>query len=78
MRALYIADWDPDEEKVPFYSIEVMNEEVKILRPDHNFATETAIKEVAKALRKNIDEKVFDSILQKLSIEAQNFWNINK
>lgn len=51
-----------------------MNKEVKLLRPNHNFSTDNAINEVAKALRKNIDEELFDKILQKLPIEAKEFW----
>jgi uncharacterized protein (DUF2267 family) len=52
LRALYIAEWNPDEEIQPFSTIDEMNKEVKLLRPDHNFATETAILDVAKALEK--------------------------
>ena len=74
MRALYIADWDPEDKIIPFNSIEDMNKEVKLLRPDHNFSTDNAINEVAKALRKNVDEELFDKILQKLPVEAKNFW----
>jgi uncharacterized protein (DUF2267 family) len=76
MRALYIADWDTEEKIVPFNSIDQMNREVKLLRPDHNFSTDTAIHDVTKALRKNVDEELFDTILQKLPAEAQEFWKI--
>jgi uncharacterized protein (DUF2267 family) len=76
MRALYIADWDTEEKIVPFNSIDQMNREVKLLRPDHNFSTDTAIHDVTKALRKNVDEELFDSILLKLPAEAQEFWKI--
>ncbi len=77
LRALYIADWDPDETILPFDSVDYMNREVKLLRPDHNLSTETAIQEVAKALRKNVDEKIFNEMLNKLPAEARNFWEIN-
>jgi uncharacterized protein (DUF2267 family) len=76
MRALYIADWDTEEKIVPFNSIDQMNREVKLLRPDHNFSPDTAIHDVTKALRKNVDEELFDTILQKLPAEAQEFWKI--
>ena len=76
MRALYTIDWDPDEKIIPFSSMEEMNMEVKILRPNHNFATETAIQEVAKSIRKNVDLELFENTLKKLPVEAQNFWSI--
>jgi uncharacterized protein (DUF2267 family) len=76
LRALYIADWNPDEEILPFSSIEDMNKEVKLLRPDHNFATETAILDVAKALWMNVDKELFNNMLNKLPSEARTFWNI--
>jgi hypothetical protein len=36
------------------------------LRPLHNFAPETAVRDVAIALRRNIDETAFDRILATL------------
>jgi uncharacterized protein (DUF2267 family) len=48
LRALYIADWDPDEDKHPFGSLEAMNREVRPLRPGHNFAPDDAILCVAR------------------------------
>jgi len=46
-----------------FENREVMTEEVKSLRSDHNFSTETAIRDVASALRRHVDEDVFDQLL---------------
>lgn len=74
IRALYIADWDPDEPVVPFTSMEEMNSEVKLLRPDHNFATENAIEEVGMGLKKNVDMEKFESALKRLPAEAARFW----
>src|SRR5262245_33332072 len=54
-RALFVADWDVDEPKRPFEDRAVMTKEVQLLRPEHNFAPETAIHDVAGALRKNLD-----------------------
>lgn len=76
IRALYTPDWDPDEKTVPFGPMDEMNREVKQLRPSHNFATENAIQEVARALRKNVDAVKFDDMLKKLPAEAQNFWRV--
>lgn len=74
LRALFVTDWAVDEEKQPFQSREQMTEEVKALRGQHNFSTDTAIQDVAKALRRHVDEKVFDSVLAQLPKGAAEFW----
>ena len=76
LRALYIADWDPEEEILPFDSVENMNNEVRLLRPNHNFSTDTAILDVAKALRMNVDQELFFNMLNKLPEEARKFWDV--
>lgn len=74
LRALFVTDWNIDEEKKPFESREVMTREVKLLRENHNFSTETAIRDVAKALRRHVDEKTFDKLLAQLPKGAVEFW----
>jgi len=74
LRALFVSDWDVDEEKKLFTSLEEMTEEVKLLRKDHNFSTETEIKDVAKALRRQVDEEAFDNLLAQLPEGAMEFW----
>ncbi len=74
LRSLYTADWDPDEPRVPFGSMEIMNREVRLLRPDHNFATDTAIQDVGRALRKHVDAKTLANMLEKLPAKARDFW----
>src|SRR5512135_359601 len=51
LRAIFVADWDTDEARRPFEDRAVMTKEVRSLRADHNFAPETAIRDVAAALR---------------------------
>ncbi|WP_206171818.1 hypothetical protein [Thiorhodococcus mannitoliphagus] len=43
--------------------INAEKEEVKSLREKHNFSTETAIQDVARALRRHVDEEAFDKLL---------------
>ncbi len=74
LRALYIADWNPEEKIVAFDTLEKMNLEVTKLRPTHNFSTEKAIQEVTKAVRMNVDIEVFDAMLEVLPAEAKEFW----
>ena len=74
LRALFVADWDPDEEPKRFEDREAMTREVRLLRPDHNFSTDRAISDVAKALRRRVDERRFDQLLQRISPAARAFW----
>jgi len=76
MRALFVADWDMDEERLPVTDLETMNEEVQRLRPDHNFATEFAIQQVAVALKKHVDQEKLTEILKGISEEARAFWQM--
>lgn len=74
LRAMFVTDWDIGEEKKPFESREVMTREVKSLREKHNFSTETAIRDVAEALRRHVDEEAFDILLKQLPERAVEFW----
>lgn len=51
-----------------------MTREVQSLRAAHNFAPDTAIRDVALALRKNIDGSHLDAVLAKLPSGAGDFW----
>jgi len=74
LRALFIADWDVNEPKRPFENRPAMTKEVQSLRPLHNFAPETAIRDVAIALRRNVDKGALDQILATLPQGAVQFW----
>jgi uncharacterized protein (DUF2267 family) len=74
VRALFTADWDPDEPRRPFDSLAAMTSEVRTLRPDHNFATDTAIADVATALRRHVDLPAFDALLARLPEGSATFW----
>lgn len=76
LRALFVADWDPQEPQKSFADREEMLKEVKSLREEHNFSTETAIRDVAAALRRHVDEKAFNQVLAKLPAGATDFWQI--
>ena len=76
VRALFVADWDVNEPKRPFVDRAVMTKEVRALRPEHNFAPETAIRDVATALRHNLDEVAFDRVLATFPHGATEFWQL--
>lgn len=74
LRALFVSDWDINEERKLFEDRESMTQEVKLLRAEHNFSTETAICDVAQALRRHVDEEAFDTLLAHLPKGAVEFW----
>lgn len=74
VRAIYVSDWDPDEPIRPFGEVEAMTREVKALRAAHNFSTDTAIREVAAALRRHVDVPGFEAMLNTLPPEARTYW----
>ena len=76
LRAIFLADWNLDEPKRPFESRYLMTKEVQSLRGEHNFSPETAIKDVATALRKNMNEDILDSMLATLPEGAAEFWRV--
>jgi uncharacterized protein (DUF2267 family) len=76
LRAIFVADWNIDEPKRPFEDRSRMTREVQSLRKDHNFAPDTAIRDVAMALRRNMDENVLDRVLAALPEGAPDFWNV--
>jgi uncharacterized protein (DUF2267 family) len=75
LRALFVADWNPDEPCRPFTDRATMTKEAQALRADHNFAPETAIHDVARALRKHVDEASFDRVLTTFPAGAAEFWS---
>ncbi|WP_204152092.1 DUF2267 domain-containing protein [Leptolyngbya sp. CCY15150] len=76
LRALFVTDWDTKEPQKSFADREEMMRDVRSLREDHNFSTETAIKDVAAALRRHVDEKAFDHVLAQLPEGAIDFWQV--
>ena len=74
LRALFVTDWDIDEKRKEFEDRETMSQEVKSLRPEHNFSTETAIRDVAQALRRHVNEESFDKLLSQFPEGAEEFW----
>ena len=74
LRALFIKDWNIDAPPVPYASRDDLMLEVKSLRQDHNFSPDSAISDVAQALRKHVDEHKLVAILETLPPGASEFW----
>jgi len=73
-RALFIADWDADEPRRDFEERSLMTKEVRAFRAEHNYAPETAIRDVAVGLRRNVDQSAFERVLARLPPGAMEFW----
>lgn len=76
LRAMFVADWDPAEPRLPFTERAAMTNEVQALRRNHNFAPPSAIRDVAAALRRQVDEDRFDRVLATLPEGAAGFWAV--
>jgi uncharacterized protein (DUF2267 family) len=77
LRALFVADWDPDEPRRPFAAPDVLLEEARQLRPNHNFTPEGAIGHVAWAVRRRVEPEPFARVLAALPAEAAAFWQVH-
>jgi uncharacterized protein (DUF2267 family) len=76
LRAIFVAEWNPEEPQASFRDRESMIRDVQLLRRDHNFSPETCIDDVAAALRARVDESAFDRVLAALPAGAADFWRI--
>jgi uncharacterized protein (DUF2267 family) len=77
LRALFVADWNLDEPRRPFGDRAAMTKEVQDLRPDHNVSPDSAIRDVARALRQAIDAAALDRVLARLPDGAAAFWRLD-
>ncbi|MGB5087528.1 MAG: DUF2267 domain-containing protein [Methylocystis silviterrae] len=76
LRAIFVAEWNPEEPQAPFGDRESMIRDVQALRRDHNFSPATCIDDVAAALRAHVDESAFDRVLAALPAGAAEFWRV--
>jgi uncharacterized protein (DUF2267 family) len=74
-RAIFIENWSPDDNPPVFPSRKELQMEVKAVRSDHNLAPETAIIDVATALRRSsMNNRDLDHVLQSFPSGAAEFW----
>jgi uncharacterized protein (DUF2267 family) len=74
LRAIFVADWDLEEPTLPFVDRAAMTQEVLALRADHNVSPDTAIDDVATALRRHVDVAQLERVLARLPDGAVEFW----
>lgn len=76
LRGLFVADWDPEEPRLEFTDRETMTREIQSLRPNHNYAPDSVISDVARAVRKHVDEQALERVLARMPPEAADFWKV--
>lgn len=74
LRAIFVADWDVDEPRLAFGDRAAMTREVQALRAAHNFAPDTAIHDVAQALRRHVELAELERVLATLPAGARDYW----
>ncbi|MDE1571006.1 DUF2267 domain-containing protein [Aquabacter sp. P-9] len=78
LRAIFVVDWDPDAPIAPFGDRAAWTREAQSLRRHHNFAPQTCISDMARALRLHVDEAAFDAVLDCLPAGARDFWSVDQ
>jgi len=76
LRALYVEGWDPDQpQKEPGQRAD-WTRDAQQLRAAHNFAPDTAVRDVAATVRRHlVDSRRFDRVLASLPAWATEFWS---
>lgn len=75
VRAIFVEDWVPSDSPPRFSDRAALQREVKAIRPDHNLAPESAIADIAQALRRSsINVRDLDRVLATLPPGAADFW----
>jgi uncharacterized protein (DUF2267 family) len=78
LRAIFVYEWKPEEPAVAFEERARLTREVQAYRGDHNFAPDSAIADVAAALRRHVHVKAFDVVLAQLPPGSVEFWSVTK
>jgi uncharacterized protein (DUF2267 family) len=74
LRAIFVADWAPNEFVAGFPAAEDLSVEVQALRRNHNFSPDDSISVVGRILRQHLDEPAFDRLLGTLPEGSREFW----
>lgn len=73
-RAIFVESWNPEQTNGPFPDRKALQFEVTQVRRDHNVAPDSAIRDVARALRRHVDERDLDRVLGGMPEGAGEFW----
>lgn len=76
IRSLFVADWDTSEPRRQFSDAASLLDEIRSVRPQHNFSPEHAREAVAFALWKQVDPEQLTEVLRSISENALAFWQL--
>lgn len=76
LRALFVDEWDVEEPRREFEDEAALLQEVRALRPKHNFAPDSAIRDVVETLWSHVERTRFRAALHRLPKPARDFWDI--
>lgn len=77
LRSLFVADWDTSDARVAFSDSASLLDEIRSVRPDHNFSPDHAREAVAFALWRHVDGERLASVLLSISEDALRFWDVD-
>jgi uncharacterized protein (DUF2267 family) len=77
VRAIFVANWTPDERVAGFPSGTQLASEVQALRRNHNLSPSNSIPVVVEVLRRHIDGQALDRVLASLPAGAREFWDVS-
>lgn len=77
LAAMFLRNWDLSMAPLEFSSREEMTREAQALRPHHNLTPPNAIEAVAWAVRRAVDQRAFDSVLERMPEGAVAFWAVD-
>lgn len=72
--SIFLDGWTPEEFTTDWATRDALTTEVQHFRQHHNFSPETAIADVARALRRTVGDETLDRTLARLGCGAQAFW----
>ncbi len=75
--AIFIREWDVTRKPVSFSSREVMSREAQQVRKHHNLTPDNAIEATAWALRRHVDQRDLDRVLEALPLAAREYWHVD-
>ena len=72
--SIFLDGWTPEEFTPGWGTRASQAGEVHDLRRDHNFSTDTAIEDIARAIRTTVGDAVLDAALEPLGQGAKDCW----
>ena len=76
-RAIFVQGWRVCEPPEPFADRTTMTQEAKRVRVNHNLTPDNAIEAVAFALRRSVDPRDLDRVLERIGPQAQAYWHVD-